>query len=424
MEFIKLLGISKNQNRINYDFRISEGLSRFYSGKPFFIEYPENIEQVPDGVAAVPFVCSVLPLIWIADAILEVPALDKAFYDCIPALKQGYEAMYPETTFAGELRAASIDVCQVPEAGRCAVFFSGGLDSVQTLVQHLEAKPDLFSIWGADVTVDNEAGWEIVSAPIREYAETYGLQAATVRSAFRSFDMEWEMDKVYQDQLQTNWWYGVKHGLALLGHAAPYAYVRGLSTVYIASSDCPEAGVVRCASHPSLDNQVRFVNCRVIHDGFEFDRQAKVHNIVEFARRRGTRIPLHVCWESQTGSNCCECEKCYRTMMGLMAEGEDPVDYGFPETPETLGKMRRILIGEKKLKENIEIEWKSVQRAVVRNREQLRGKYYWQYIKWIMDVDLSHPEQLTLSPAYRLRVWLSQFPLLQRIYQLRKFFKK
>lgn len=422
MEWIRLLNIQKEKNRIEYDFRVSEGLSRFFSGKPFVIEYPEEIETVPDAVAAVPFVSCVIPMIWVTGAVLEVSELDKAFWDCLPKLKKGYEAMYPETTFSGELHVGEIVECTVPASGRCAAFFSGGLDSVQTLIRHLEEKPDLISIWGSDVNFDNEEGWKLVSGPIREYARKYGLHAVTIRSGFRAFDLEWEMDKVYIDQIKSNWWYGMKHGVALLGHAAPYAYLKGLSTVYIASSNSPEEVDVRCASDPTLDNHVRFVNCRVIHDGYEFGRQAKVHNIVEYVRRTGDQVSLHVCWESQAGRNCCECEKCYRTMVGLMAEGEDPAPYGFEDGAETLGKMRQVLIGGKKIKDNVSLEWTTIHQAVVRNEEMLRGKPYWKYIKWVKKADFTHYETLKLSAPYRLRVWLSQFPLLQKIYNLRKLF--
>ena len=422
MEFIRLLGIEKKSNRIEYQFDFSQGLKGYFSGKPFVIEYPESVETVPDSVLAVPFVCSVLPLIWIADAVLEAPVLDKTFYDCLPELKKGYEAMYPETTFAGQLQIGEIRDCGRKSSGKCAAYFSGGLDSVQTLVRHVDEKPALISIWGSDVGFDNAAGWELVSRPIREYAEKYGLEAVTIRSGFREFDLEWELDKVYQEQLRSNWWYGVKHGVALLGHAAPYAYLKGISTVYIASSNSADELEIRCASDPTLDNYVRFADCHVVHDGFEFGRQAKVHNIVEYVRRTGMQLPLHVCWESQEGSNCCECEKCYRTMAGLMAEGEDPFAYGFENGVETLGKMRRVLIGEKKIKENVAIEWLNIHLTIIRNRELLETKPYWKYIRWIAESDFENWQSLKLSPAYRLRVWLSQFRLLQAIYNLRKLF--
>ena len=126
MEWIKLLAIAKKQNRIEYDFQVSQGLSRFFSGKPFWIEYPMEVEAVPDGIAAVPFVSSVLPLIWIGDAVLEVAQLDKAFYECIPELKKGYEAMYPETDFRGRISVGKIVDCPIGASAKCAAFFSGG----------------------------------------------------------------------------------------------------------------------------------------------------------------------------------------------------------------------------------------------------------------------------------------------------------
>jgi 7-cyano-7-deazaguanine synthase in queuosine biosynthesis len=422
MECIRLLNIRKDGNRIEYNFTVSEGLKGYFSGKPFVIEYPESVEAVPEAILSVPFASCVLPLIWIADARLELAELDKTFWDCLPELKKGYEAMYPETVFAGTIQVGSIVPCHRRAEGKTAAYFSGGLDSVQTLIRHLEEKPALISIWGSDVNFDNEAGWELVSAPIREYAEKYGLEAVTIRSGFREFDLEWELDKVYQQQLRSNWWYGVKHGIALLGHAAPYAYLKGISTVYIASSNSADELEIRCASDPTLDNHVRFADCRVNHDGFEFGRQAKVHNIVEYVRSTGKQLTLHVCWESQAGSNCCECEKCYRTMAGLMAEGENPVGYGFENGPETLGKMRRVLIGQKKLKENVAIEWLNIHRTMVKNQKSLQNQYYWKYVRWIAESDFENWQSLKLPLSVRIWDWFSQFPVLQKLYNLRKLF--
>ena len=212
----------------------------------------------------------------------------------------------------------------------------------------------------------------------------------------------------------------MKHGIALLSHAAPYVYLKGISTVYIASANAADELEIRCASDPTLDNHVRFADCRVIHDGFEFGRQAKVHNIVDYVRRTGNAVPLHVCWESQEGSNCCQCEKCYRTMTGLMAEGEDPVAYGFANSADTLGKMRRVLIGEKRIKENVAIEWLNIHRTVAANRELLQTKPYWKYISWVAESDFENWQDLKLPVSVRLRGWLSQFRILQKLYNLLK----
>ena len=98
MERITLNAIRKKENKIEYDCSVSDGFIKYFSGRKFIIEYPENIEKVPDGIAAIPFVCNVLPLVWLSDALLEVPELDYAFYECIPQFKEGYCAMFPESS--------------------------------------------------------------------------------------------------------------------------------------------------------------------------------------------------------------------------------------------------------------------------------------------------------------------------------------
>lgn len=67
----------------------------------------------------------------------------------------------------------------------------------------------------------------------------------------------------------------------------------------------------------------------MVHDGYEFNRQMKVHNIIFFSKSTRKKISLRVCWESEGGSNCCHCEKCFRTILAVYAEGENPNDYGF-----------------------------------------------------------------------------------------------
>ena len=67
MNVVQLREIIKNRNKVCYDFCVSENLNRFFSGKEFVIEYPDDIECVPDGILAIPFVCNVLPIIWLTD---------------------------------------------------------------------------------------------------------------------------------------------------------------------------------------------------------------------------------------------------------------------------------------------------------------------------------------------------------------------
>lgn len=106
-----------------------------------------------------------------------------------------------------------------------------------------------------------------------------------MHSTFREFDNEALLNSDFSQTLKDNWWHGIKHSLALLGHIAPYVWKHQINTMYIAASFCKQDGKVRCASDPSIDNQVRFSDCQVVHDGYEYSRQDKIHNLVEFCKK-------------------------------------------------------------------------------------------------------------------------------------------
>lgn len=418
MEKIVLKDIHKYSNTITYDFSVSEGLSDFFTQKPFVIEYPENIEDVPDAVAAVPFVCNVLPIIWLTDSVLSLNELDKAFFDCIPNVRKGYETMFPESSFAGKIEVDNIVTCDVPTSSGSASLFSGGVDAVNTLVHHLDENPALISVWGSDIHFDNTAGWERVHHGISEYSRKFNLPDVVIRSSFRAFDNEGVLNAQFHKQLKDGWWHGVKHSLGLLGHVAPYAYLHRLSTIYIASTNCPADGPVRCASNPLTDNHVRFVNARVVHDGFEFSRQDKVRNVVEYVQKTGEQLLLHVCWESQSGNNCCQCEKCYRTMVGLIAEGVDPTNYGFEHAQRTISNLQKYLVWNCRSMAALQDYWPHIQKRIIEQRTKLKRHPDWKYIKWMLEVDFRNPESLKMP--FNIRTWLSRFRFYQFLHKLKE----
>ncbi len=408
-------------NQLKYEFTASEGLKQFFSGKQFVIEYPMDITQIPEGVLAIPFVSCVLPIIWLTDSELCLSELDQAFYECIPNVKSGYTDMFPESYFGGQIKVGKVVECDRLALEKCASFFSGGLDATQTLVSHLEEKPHLISIWGSDIRFDNEEGWRAMHSGIAEVARRFDLPDVQIRTNFREFDDEGALHQRFSLQLKDGWWHGVKHGIALLGHAAPYAYIMRLKRVYIGSSHCPADGVVRCASNPAIDNHVRFADCQVVHDGFEFNRQDKVGNVVRYVRSTGNKLTLHVCWQTQTGKNCCRCEKCYRTIASIMAEGEDPKEYGFELADATVSDMRRYIVDGKVLNANLAISgWMHIHNKIVDNKKQLRKKAYWKHIKWIAESDFANYESIKMPLLYRMRIWLSQFRFYQMLHQLKE----
>ncbi len=424
LEHITLDKIIKSGGTIKYFFSVSEGLSRYFSSDVLEITYGLNIEEVPDSVLAVPFVSSVIPLVWITDSALKLNTLDADFVSCLDEVKKGYATMFPETSFCGVLELGTAEKVSSPcPDAYGAVFFSGGLDAVNTLVKHIDDAPELLSIWGSDISADNERGWNELEGRLSYYKDTFSLPFNVVRSAFRSFDNEPNLNSDFSPRLQDSWWHGIKHGIALIGHAAPLSYLKGWKNVYIASSNCPSDGLVRCASSPLIDDHIRFCGCRVVHDSYEDNRQDKAHNAVKYSLRSGKRLPLHVCWETESGDNCCQCEKCYRTMTSFLAEGASPSDFGLVRWEETLPNMRNELINQRRLSFWMySTQWSHIVERICENRSMLKKKPYWKHIKWLVGKNMGKEAALEPSRAFKLRLRLAYSPIGEPVRRLKRFF--
>lgn len=421
MNSIKLDQILINHSTVEFDYSISKELKRYFSGKPFIIEYPDSIEEVPKSVLAIPFVCNVLPIIWMTDSILELDEIDKAFYDSIPEFKKGYIQMYPNAEFKGDIKVKKIVENKYPDEKKSAMFYSGGLDSASTLISHLDEKPVLLSIWGSDIKYDNKEGWDLVHSAITEASERFGLEEYVFHSSFREFDNEGELDSEFSKVLGDGWWHGIKHSLALLGHIAPFVFEKKIQKMYIASTLCSDYGFATCASVPQIDNYFKVSSCKVVHDGYELSRQQKANNLV--THLSGTGFKLHVCWANQSGTNCSTCEKCYRTMANLWAEGASIRQFGFDNSKEKLIKMP-ICISNLPHEARMQMYWwKDIQKRAQSRRDILKSGSEYKYFKWILLADFDHPETIKAPFSYRMRNRLSHLRFYKKLHVVKERIK-
>ena len=354
-------------NTVEYKYVINgEWQDVFRESESFRIEYSIDVANVPVEILLIPLLTNVLPISWVCDAEIIVPVCDEDFYNSIPAIKHGYENMYPMLHFSGKMTAKALKRNTVKSERGSAMFFSGGVDAFCTLIRHREEKPTLITLWGADISFEDTAGWIVVKDHLVEVSKLFNVDYVTVKSGFRRFLKE---DVLSQQVKKSNdgWWHGFQHGIGIIGHAAPVMYAFGKRIVYIASSfTAADKGKVTCASDPSIDNFVRFSGSTVIHDGYELNRLDKIKIITQFSHESGIKVPLRVCWESKGGSNCCHCEKCWRTILGIYATGTDPKEFGFNyPTLKKLGK--EIQHNRAKLGTHKESRYKLIWKAIRNN---------------------------------------------------------
>ena len=321
---------SVEANQIVCEASAEGAVAKAFRATPFEFRYRSSLPLtgVPESVAVIPLLASLLPVSWVYDATIEVDTCDRSFFESIPNFKQGYVDMYPMLDFRGDMKVgALVDNAVDGDGSLCC--FSSGVDAFDTLFRHAAEKPMLLTIRGSDVRLGDAEGWEVAQRQMRDAAGLVGSESVAIECDFRWIFNYTELNAAAV-RGSDNWWHGLQHGIAITSLAAPIAWLRGMRSVYIASSFTRESeGSVTCASDPSIDNHVRFCGARVIHDGYESGRLDKLRAIAEWCEGHDRRVYLRVCLNPRGGVTCSHCEKCYRTILGIYAIGRDPREYGF-----------------------------------------------------------------------------------------------
>lgn len=317
--------------------------SRRFLREPFFAEYSIGVDGVPDDIATIPFLTTMLPIAWRFGYDAQLETADADFLGSMQLARERLQAMYPEYEWTGRGEAVRGTREESPATSRVGILFSGGVDSTFSALRAAEAGADpvLITIWGNDVKLHDVLGWKDVSSHSARLAAAIGGESCTVKSNFRSFLRYDVLDASIPTQ--RSWWGFVQHGLAVAGLAAPVLHAREAGRLLVAAThtatfDAP------WGSGPELEGRLRWSSAVVEHDGFELSRQEKLQAILGWANSRSFPQHLRVCYSksSDAGTNCGRCEKCLRTTTGLLLEGAAPEEWGFDvDADEAALRVRR-----------------------------------------------------------------------------------
>lgn len=400
--FIKVDAIIRKDDIVCIPFSVSHGMEKYFNTFSFEYSIAEN-NSIPDSILLIPFVCNVIPLTWLTDSVLILKELDEAFSQSIDDFKRGYAQMYPMLAFKGNIRVGTlVKNDYIPTKN--LVLFSGGVDAITTTLRHKNEDIELLTLWGsADFPLDDVRGWNIQWNNIEYNTSQLKLTPHYMRTNFYEFIPSWS--EQYKELIVDigkegiSWWHEIQHGIGIIGHAAPFAFLNKVGVIYIASSYDESQKPYTCASDPTIDNNVRFGSSKIVHDAYELTRQDKVGYIVSECVENKYKFNIHVCLKQYQDTNCCKCEKCYRTIMSLLAEGQDPNEYGFEKS-----NIKDILY-DLKYKINLSEErifvFKQIQDRIIENRANVRES---KLVEWAMKTNL---DKINLNFRKILRPYLS-----------------
>lgn len=191
-------------------------------------------------------------------------------------------------------------------------FFSGGVDSFHTVYENLEQLSALVFVAGFSPELADVERCRRAEASVREVAAALGKKLIVVTTNLRDF-MESTIPRL---SLLSAW--EIAHGTALAAVAHLVADEGG--AVLVPSTSCHQEVSVPWGSHPLLDPLWSSRRVALQSDGYWVNRQRK---IVAIAGHQLALDHLVVCYRRRaSGSlNCGTCEKCLRTMIGLLVCG-------------------------------------------------------------------------------------------------------
>lgn len=224
--------------------------------------------------------------------------------------------------------------------------FSGGVDSLYTMLRHKERITHLIHIDGFEFAA-GAPEFAAVSSDLEKLAGRHEKQLLTV--ATNAVLLAREM-KIGRD---------LYYGSCL----ASVAHLLGFKEVFIPSSH-DYRDLQPSSSNPLIDLIWVSEHVSLLHDGCEASRYEKVAYLVE--HHPETLRKLKVCWYRHD-VNCCRCNKCLRTMVALELLGFDSPSFPEPLRPGTIRRARfEGATGLTNFAETLEIARESGRTSLVR----------------------------------------------------------
>jgi hypothetical protein len=182
-----------------------------------------------------------------------------------------------------------------------AAFFTGGVDSLYTVLTHREELSALIFLHGLDIQTDSGA-FEKVSQGVRRAAEALGLPLIEVETNAKTFADRFVHWDLYSGAPL------VATALLLQNHFRKFYIAGGRSIARLFAN----------GSHPLLDPLWGTESVDFVHDAYA----ERLEKLEYLAHSEVAQKYLRVCFYNRGDAyNCCECLKCLWVMSTLKAYG-------------------------------------------------------------------------------------------------------
>ena len=397
---IILDNIQIEKNKVFYNISYSKELNFYFKSNQLFFEYEEDMSNVPISILSIPFIATFWGISWMENCNIYVPELDETYYYSLREVRAAYQDMYYKTRLMGRVVPCKIVRNKIPLSEKALLLFGGGVDAHASYIRNKEQISEIINIqgWYNQFTDIDEAA-NADKRHCEEFAKRMNIQFNYIRCNFASIINSKYFNQKYRKILGDEWWHGIQHSVAFISIAIVMAYKHNISNIIIGSS-CTIGQIKPCNSYITTDSAFKFaLNGNVVHDAFELNRQQKVAVIVNYQKKVQNPYPLKVC--SFKDRNCCTCEKCFRTMIEIIAENGDVRNFGFPIEESLISFFPKMLdkhIGLWGIDFERTIYWKDTFVRMEENYQNLNEK---DFVDWILKYDFDKSHHKSLRNYYR-----------------------
>lgn len=380
--------ISENGRKAEYVFTAPEEFKSFLANQEDF-EYPYvmlpegyDLNTIPEGVLAVPFVGNLMVLAAVlSDYEIHVDTLNKRFYDSISNIEAAFNKTYPYLDLKFRVKAKNLSDDKPIKSNKCSMFFTGGVDATSNLIENLDKKPLVINIFGGDVKLTDTQTYNNLDSYFNRLFSQLNLDYVFITSNFRWIFNERKLNKLCNIKLKpedvgAGWWSKFAHTSSMAAIIAPLTWAEGIEKHYIGSTYGNHSKHID-ANNDFILSATKLPNCDLISVDSDLTRTDKALKIIKFSEEHNIKFDLKVCWYRKASENCSHCEKCYRTILNILANHGDPNDYGFKFDENTCAEMKLFCETKK-----VDIEfYKEIQNSFLKEKE------YWSTrpdMSWIL----------------------------------------
>lgn len=308
---------------INYDChnKTSELSARVYpettNGEafPIWFRFPFEIGSL--ATLGDPFLVGLLiPCMFIGEDLHIDAPISSRLFQSVQTIQNLIHEWYPDfhliSATSSELHESKYP-SKHPVTG---AFFSGGVDSVYSLVKHQTQISDLILVHGFENSVQDEKLLDVTLRSVLPTVQKLNKKLLVIHTNLRDRVDQWiaSLDRIFKGSFFGFCYQGSM--LASVGLCLQQKFDR----IIIPSSHTHDT-LVPYGTHPSLDPLWSTENLEFIHDGCESSRFEKIKRIISQASFAAHH--LQVCeYNKANEPNCCRCDKCIRTMLAIRLCGD------------------------------------------------------------------------------------------------------